>query len=242
MDHIMSIARKHNLLVVEDAAQAVNSFYHGKALGSIGHLAAYSFHYTKNYTCGEGGAICINSPEMASRAETIRDKGTNRNKYIRGEVDKYTWVDEGSSYSPSELTSAFLLAQLEMMDEINRRRRQIYDFYFQLLKPLQEEGLLTLPTIPDGCVGNSHLFYILLPTQESRDASMHSLNSHEIGASFHYVPLHSSPMGRRFKQTTPDLPVTESLSSRLLRLPFFVELTQDEQVTVVDLVKKSLHP
>jgi len=239
MDRIMSIALEHNLLVVEDAAQGVNSFYKGRALGSIGHFGAYSFHHSKNYTCGEGGAISVNSPDMVALAEMIREKGTDRSKFLRGEIDKYTWVEFGSSYVPSEIVSAFLCAQLEMLDEISVRRRRIYDFYYHQLKPLEGEGLLRLPTVPEDCQTNSHLFYILLPNQQVRDALMAHLNENHVGASFHFVPLHSSPMGRRFGDGG-HLPVTEGLSARLLRLPLYPQLLEEEQLTVVDLLKAFL--
>ncbi|MCX7386121.1 MAG: dTDP-4-amino-4,6-dideoxygalactose transaminase [Planctomycetales bacterium] len=220
MDKLMAIARAHNLRVVEDAAQGVNSWYKGRALGSIGDLGCYSFHETKNYICGEGGALCINNPEMIERAEIIRDKGTNRQRFFRGEVDKYTWVDVGSSYVPSEICSAFLYAQLEEMDRISERRREIYQTYRQALNPMQEIGLLQLPAIPEDCDSNYHMFYAILPTAEQRDNALSQLKQSGIGAVFHYIPLHSSPKGRELCGATT-LPVTEDLSARLLRLPFY---------------------
>jgi dTDP-4-amino-4,6-dideoxygalactose transaminase len=233
MDRIMTIAEKYGLHVVEDAAQAVNSFYNGRALGSIGQLGCYSFHETKNYICGEGGALCINDSAMTERAEIIRDKGTNRKQFFRGQVDKYTWVDVGSSYVPSELCSAFLYAQLEMLDAISARRKTIHQFYAEGLQPLASEGLLSLPVVPEECVSNYHLFYILLPDRETRDGLLNHLNSQGILAVFHYVPLHTSPMGRAFGYREGDLPVTEDLSSRLLRLPIFHDITEEEQVRVM---------
>src|SRR5215468_2682286 len=167
MNSIMTVATKHNLVVVEDAAQGVNAFYDGRALGAIGHLGTYSFHDTKNYISGEGGALCINAPEMVERAEIIRDKGTNRSQFFRGEVDKYTWVDIGSSYVPSEICCAFLYAQLEMLETITNRRRKVYELYRHHLEPLEAEGLLRLPVIPEGCDSNYHIFYILLPDLET---------------------------------------------------------------------------
>jgi dTDP-4-amino-4,6-dideoxygalactose transaminase len=229
MDRLMAIAERHRLKVVEDAAQGVNSFYNRRALGSIGHLGCYSFHETKNFICGEGGALCLNGPELVERAEIIRDKGTNRRQFFRGQVDKYTWVDVGSSYVPSEICSAFLYAQLEMMDVISRRRRAIYQRYRQLLKPLEGKGLLQLPHIPEDCESNFHLMYVLLPDGETRDALMQHLNGLGISAVIHYVPLHSSPMGRKFGYKPEDLPVTENLAARLLRLPFFYEMTEADQ-------------
>jgi dTDP-4-amino-4,6-dideoxygalactose transaminase len=233
MDRIMAIAEKYHLRVVEDAAQGVNALYNGRALGSIGHLGCYSFHETKNFICGEGGALCLNSPEHIERAEILRDKGTNRKQFFRGQVDKYTWVDVGSSYVPSELCSAFLYAQLELMDEISQRRREIYLRYRQQLKPLEGKGLLKLPTVPEDCDSNFHLLYILLPDQATRNGLIHHLESHDICAVFHYVPLHSSPMGQKFGYRDGQLPVTEDVSGRLLRLPFYYEITEAEQAEVV---------
>ena len=211
MNRILAIARKHGLLVVEDAAQGVNSFYAGKALGSIGDLGAYSFHETKNYISGEGGALCINRPDLVERAEIIRDKGTNRQKFFRGLVDKYTWVDVGSSYVPSEIVGAFLFGQLEMMGPISDRRREIYQYYRRQLKPLESEGLLQLPHTPEDCSANYHMFYVLTKDGPTRDALMEHLHKHGIGAVFHYVPLHSSPMGRRLGGNARELPITDSV-------------------------------
>jgi dTDP-4-amino-4,6-dideoxygalactose transaminase len=233
MDRIMTIARKHNLRVVEDAAQGVNASYNGAPLGAIGDLGTYSFHETKNFICGEGGALCLNSPEMVDRAEIIRDKGANRKQFLQGLVDKYTWVDIGSSYVPSEICSAFLYAQLEMMDTINERRRKHYQFYRRHLKPLEADGLLRLPRIPEECESNSHLFWIILADTAIRDALMAHLKAQAIHSVFHYVPLHSSPVGRTFGYSEGDLPVTEQLSSSLLRLPLFYEVTEEEQLRVV---------
>jgi dTDP-4-amino-4,6-dideoxygalactose transaminase len=240
MDRIMAIAGGHGLRVVEDAAQAVNARYNGRALGSIGHLGTYSFHETKNYICGEGGALCINDPALVERAEIIRDKGTNRKQFFRGQVDKYTWVDVGSSYVPSEICSAFLYAQLEMLDSIAERRRSLYHRYRELLNPLAEDGLLRLPHTPDDCESNHHLFYVLLPNMALRDALMAHLRQADILAVFHYVPLHCSPMGKTFGFADGDLPVTEELSGRLLRLPFYYELTEVDQMRVVDQMKAFL--
>ncbi len=234
MDRIMNIARKHDLKVVEDAAQGVNAFFDGRALGSIGQLGTYSFHETKNYICGEGGALCINDPALIERAEIIRDKGTNRQKFFRGEVDKYTWVEVGSSYVPSEIASAFLYGQLEMLDEIAARRRSIYEVYRRGLEPLEADGLLRLPHIPQECASNYHMFYVLLPDQQTRDHLMGHLKERGIHVVFHYIPLHSSPMGHKFGYADDDFPVTEELSGRLLRLPFYYEITEAEQMRVVE--------
>ncbi|HVX13115.1 MAG TPA: dTDP-4-amino-4,6-dideoxygalactose transaminase [Pirellulales bacterium] len=236
MDRILAIAREYDLWVVEDAAQGVNSFYNNRALGSLGHLGCYSFHETKNYICGEGGALCINDPELIERAEILRDKGTNRKQFFRGQVDKYTWVDVGSSYVPSEICCAFLYGQLEWFDKISSRRREIYESYRRQLEPLEAEGLLRLPQIPDDCLGNYHLFYVLLPDQAARDGLLSHLNDDGIHAVFHYIPLHSSPMGRKY--STADLPQTELASGRLLRLPFYYELSEAEQSRVVQSIQR----
>ncbi len=236
MDVIMSIANHHELKVVEDAAQAVNATYDQQALGSIGQLAAFSFHETKNYISGEGGALCINCPDMVRRAEIIRDKGTNRQEFFRGQVDKYTWVDLGSAYVPSEIVSAFLYGQLEMFDPITNRRREIYRYYEQQLKPLENDGRLRLPCIPQKCHSNYHTFYILLPDSETRDELMRHLDKLGIKAVFHYVPLHLSVMGRRLGVSVGSLCVTEKTSERLLRLPMYYGLTSDDQERVVNVV------
>ena len=234
MDRLMAIAAEHNLFVIEDAAQGVNAHYRGKGLGSIGHLGAYSFHDTKNYVCGEGGALCINSPELAERADILRDKGTNRSRFLRGLVDKYTWVDVGSSYVPSEIACAFLYAQLEMLDEINERRGQVYDRYNELLRPLEESGALRLPSVPDDCETNHHLYFVLMPDAASRNALLEHLRSRGIAAVFHYIPLHSSPMGQQCGYNRHELPVTDFVSERLLRLPLYCELSAENQQLIVE--------
>ena len=242
MDRIMTIARKYNLLVVEDAAQGVNAFYNGRALGSIGHLGCYSFHETKNYICGEGGALCINDPALVERAEIIRDKGTNRSQFFRGLVDKYTWVDVGSSYVPSEIASAFLYGQLELLDEIAAKRRQIYHFYRQQLKPLEADGVLRLPQIPEDCDSNFHMFYLLLCDEAIRNRLLAHLRNQGIGAVFHYVPLHSSPMGARVGCSETGLPITEDLSRRLIRLPFYHDMSDKDQSIVIERLRHFLSP
>jgi dTDP-4-amino-4,6-dideoxygalactose transaminase len=234
MDAIAELARKHSLMVIEDAAQGVNAFYNRRALGTISDLGAYSFHDSKNYVAGECGALCINNAEFLERAEIIREKGTNRSKFVRGEVDKYTWVEIGSSYLPSEIVCAFLYAQLEMMEAISERRREIHDFYHASLFPLANEHLLRLPVVPEGCSTNYHLFFIVLPDRDTRNRLLSHLKENGIRATFHYVPLHSSPMGRKFGYKESDLPLTEDLSGRLLRLPFFNDITESEQSRVVD--------
>jgi dTDP-4-amino-4,6-dideoxygalactose transaminase len=236
MDVLLELANAHDLLVVEDAAQGVNASYKGRALGSIGHLGAYSFHETKNYICGEGGALCLNTPALIERAEILRDKGTNRKQFFRGQVDKYTWVDVGSSYVPSEIVCAFLYAQLEMLEVIAERRKQLDQCYREQLRPLEGEGLLRLSRAPGHCAGNYHMFYILLPTPQLRDALAAHLRQQGILAVFHYVPLHTSPVGRSFGYTDGNLPITEDISSRLLRLPFYYEISEAEQGQVVSQV------
>ncbi len=233
MDAIMATARKHGLKVVEDAAQGVNAFYQGQALGAIGDLGTYSFHETKNYICGEGGALCINDPAMIERAEILRDKGTNRKQFLRGQVDKYTWVDIGSSYVPSEICSAFLYAQLELCEQITERRRQLFQGYQQGLAELEAEGLLRLPDYPANRAPNYHICYILLPTNEVRNELMAHLRQKSILAVFHYIPLHDSPVGRSFGYRLGDLPVTEDVAGRLLRLPLYYTMTEADQKRVV---------
>lgn len=242
MDPIMEIARTHGLMVIEDAAQAIDASYKGRALGSIGHLGAYSFHETKNLVSGEGGALCCNAPELIERAEILRDKGTNRARFFRGEVDKYTWVDIGSSYVPSEIVSAFLYAQLEAMSAIKGRRREIDRRYREGLESLERVGLLRMPVIPEGCDSQHHIFYILLKDRRARDGLMAFLKARGVGAAFHFVPLHASPMGQSFGYREGDLPVTEDVADRILRLPTFYEITEAEQSRVVDLVSAYLAP
>jgi dTDP-4-amino-4,6-dideoxygalactose transaminase len=240
MGPILGVARRYGLTVVEDAAQGVNAFYRGRALGSLGHLGAYSFHETKNYACGEGGALCVNDPGLLERAEVLRDKGTDRGRFLRGEVDKYTWVDVGCSGTPSEIACAFLYAQLEAMDEIRDRRRRVRLEYQRRLGPLERAGRLRLPRVPDDCQGNDHIFYILLNDEATRDALMAYLKAEGISAVFHYVPLHTAPVGRRLGYRPGDLPVTEGLSARLLRLPCYPDLTAEEQDRVIGSVTEFL--
>lgn len=242
MDRILAIAQKHNLLVIEDAAQGVNASYKGRALGAIGHLGCYSFHETKNYICGEGGALCVNDGEKIERAEVIREKGTNRSRFFRGMVDKYTWVDIGSSYVPSEISSAFLYGQLELRDAIAQRRREIFLCYQEQLQHLEAEGLARLPRIPQECQTNYHMFYLLLPDLETRTNLIAHLKQQGILAVFHYVPLHTAPVGQQYGYREGDLPVTEELSDRLVRLPFYHDLAEQDQMEVIGEVKKFLMP
>jgi dTDP-4-amino-4,6-dideoxygalactose transaminase len=234
MDSIMAIARKHGLMVVEDAAQGVNAFYKGRALGSIGHLGTYSFHETKNYVCGEGGALCINDERFFERSEIIREKGTNRSQFIRGVVDKYTWVDLGSSFLPSELACAFLAAQLENLELINQERRRVFESYDRNLRCLFDSGKARGPIIPAHCRANYHMYYILLESQEVRDGLMQYLRGQGIMAVFHYVPLHRAPFSIKLNATHRDLPFTDDLSSRLLRLPLFGSLSENDTLFVAE--------
>jgi dTDP-4-amino-4,6-dideoxygalactose transaminase len=237
MDAICRVAREHGLLVIEDAAQGVGATYRERYLGTIGELGAYSFHETKNFISGEGGAILINDERLIERAEILREKGTDRAKFFRGEVDKYTWVDIGSSHLPSELVAAFLYAQLEEEDAITKRRRAVFDYYMTAFLPLEERGLARLPFCPKHCVHNAHMFYLIVEDERARDALIAHLRGQNIHAVFHYVPLHTSPMGRSMGYRVGDLPVTEELSARLLRLPAYFGLTQAQQERVVRAVE-----
>ncbi len=235
MDTIMEIARRNNLLVVEDAAQGVNATYKERYLGTIGHIGAYSFHETKNFISGEGGALVVNDESFIERAEIIREKGTNRNKFFRGEVDKYTWVDIGSSFLPSEIVAAFLYAQLEEADTITQKRNEIFRYYSEEFTPLCESGLVRMPSCSPECRHNAHLFYLLIDSAPGdRDRLIAHLKEKEINAVFHYVPLHTSPMGLDMGYKEGDLPVTEDLSERLVRLPCYYELTREDQDSVID--------
>ena len=236
MDAIMDTSARHNLTVIEDNAQGLFGRYRGRYLGTFGALSAQSFHETKNFTCGEGGSLMINDPRYAERAEIIREKGTNRSRFFRGQVDKYTWVDVGSSYLPSEILAAFLLAQLEAREQIQSKRRRISAYYHEHLKTWAASNGVTLPTTPDHCEQPYHLFYLLLPSLEKRQALIAHLRAAGILAVFHYLPLHLSDMGLRFGGRVGDCPVTESVSERLLRLPFFTGLTEAEQERVVETI------
>lgn len=238
MDTIMDIARRHKLLVVEDAAQGVMASYKGRALGTIGDLGCYSFHETKNYSMGEGGAIVINNPDYIEQAEILREKGTNRAKFFRGQVDKYTWVDFGDSYLPSELNAAYLWAQLEMADEINNDRLHSWHEYDAAFKPLESAGKLSLPAIPDGCVHNAHMYYIKCKDLAERTALISFLKERDILAVFHYVPLHSAPAGERFGRFDGEDRYTTAESDRLLRLPMYYGLTAEDRGRVIAAVKE----
>ncbi len=237
MDTIMALAKKHNLFVIEDAAQGMMSTYKGKALGTIGHLGTYSFHETKNYTSGgEGGLLLVNDDRFIERAEIIREKGTNRNKFFRGEVDKYSWIDLGSSYLPSELQAAYLYAQLQFADKINKDRLASWEHYYAGLHTLQQKGLIELPVIPDQCCHNGHMFYIKVKDLQERSLLLQFLQSRDVMAVFHYVPLHTSAAGLKFGRFSGVDTFTTKESERLIRLPMYYGLTKAEQQKVMNSV------
>lgn len=232
MDTIMDIANRHGLYVVEDAAQGVMSFYKGKALGTIGNFGAYSFHETKNYSSGEGGALLIRDEKDIEDAEIIREKGTNRSKFYRGQIDKYTWVDHGSSYLPSDMNAAYLYSQLEVADEINDKRLSLWNRYYERLSDLKEKGKLELPTIPEGCVHNAHMFYVKAKDLEERTAFISFLKENGIMSVFHYIPLHTAPAGLKFGRFDGEDEYTTKESERLARLPMYyrLELSQVDHI------------
>jgi dTDP-4-amino-4,6-dideoxygalactose transaminase len=239
MDVLMEVARRHGLIVIEDAAQALMSTYRGRPLGSIGDLAAVSFHETKNVIAGEGGALLVNSARFAERAEIIREKGTNRSQFFRGQVDKYTWVDVGSSYLPGEIVAAFLWAQFEEVEAITRRRLQLWERYHAGFANAERDGLLRRPVVPGHCGHNAHMYYVLLPDLERRSKAIERLKALDVHAVFHYVPLHSSPAGQRYGRAHGDLAVTDDIADRLLRLPMWVGL-EERQSDVIDAVRSVL--
>lgn len=228
MDEIMNIAKEHHLTVIEDSAQALGSFYKEKPVGTIGDLACFSFHETKNIISGEGGALVINNEKYIQRAEVIREKGTNRSQFFRGEVDKYTWIDIGSSFLPSDLVAAFLYSQLQNINKINKKRAEIWNFYHEFFKKYEENGFIKRPFVPQFCKHNSHMYYILFPTIEKRTDFINFLKSHEINTVFHYIPLHSSPAGKKFSRTASDMSITDETSDTLVRLPIYYSLTKKE--------------
>lgn len=236
MDSIMATARRHDLKVVEDAAQGIMASYNNSALGGIGDLGSFSFHETKNIISGEGGSLLVNDRELALRAEILREKGTDRGRFFRGEVDKYTWQDLGSSFLPSEITAAYLWAQFEEAERITRERRTIWQRYHGMLAALEQEGLLRRPVVPANCQHNGHLYYVLLPEGTDRDKVLRELKANSVHAVFHYVPLHSSPAGRRFGRSSGDLALTTSLSERLIRLPIWIGLSEAQQQRVCELL------
>ncbi len=237
MDTIMEIAARHHLLVVEDAAQAVMSSYKGRALGTIGDFGCFSFHETKNYSMGEGGALLIRDEKYNEPAEILREKGTNRSKFFRGQVDKYTWVDYGSSYLPSDMNAAYLWAQLEVADQINENRLATWNAYDAAFRPLEQQGLLALPVIPNECVHNAHMYYVKLKDLAQRQAFIGYLREHGVQSVFHYIPLHSAPAGERFGRFSGKDVYTTAESERLVRLPLYYGLTDEDRNTVIRTVQ-----
>lgn len=238
MDTILEIARKHHLYVIEDAAQGMMAAYKGKYLGTIGDFGTYSFHETKNYTMGEGGLICLNNSRYVQRGEVIREKGTNRSQYFRGEIDKYSWVDIGSSYLPSEMNAAYLLPQLEIAEEINQKRLQLWQRYYEALLPLADTGKIELPSVPEECRHNAHIFYIKARDLKERTQLIRYLNRNGVMSVFHYVPLHSSVAGLRYGEFIGQDVYTTKESERLLRLPMYYSLTEQEVDYAADTVRK----
>jgi dTDP-4-amino-4,6-dideoxygalactose transaminase len=240
MDAIVAIAKRHNLRIVEDAAQAIMASYKGRALGAIGDIGSFSFHETKNIHSGEGGSLLLRDKDLILRAEIIREKGTDRSRFFRGEVDKYTWQDVGSSFLPNELTAAFLWAQLEEAERISRERIAIWQRYHEQLAPLEQEGLLRRPVIPADCQHNGHLYYVILSPEFNRQIILDNMRANAVHAVFHYIPLHSSPAGLRYGRAHGDLSLTTSLSQRLIRLPMWIGLDENQQQRVCDALGKAL--
>ena len=240
MDTIAAIATRHRLAIVEDAAQGVMAGYKGRPLGAIGDIGCFSFHETKNIISGEGGSLLVNDPELVQSAEIMREKGTDRGRFFRGEVDKYTWQDVGSSFLPSEITAAFLWAQLEQAERITAERIAVWRRYHEMLAPLEQRGVLRRPVIPPDCQHNGHIYYVLLETAEDRARVLAELNRNGINAVFHYVPLHSSPAGMRFGRAAGELAVTTSQSGRLIRLPMWLGLSESQQQRVCEVLRAIL--
>ena len=240
MEAITSLAAARQLFLIEDAAQALGSRYRGRPAGSLGNLAAVSFHETKNVVSGEGGALLVNDPRFVQRAEIIREKGTNRSRFLKGEVDKYTWVDVGSSYLPSELNAAFLSAQMQEAEEINRLRREVWSWYHARFEALERGGAVRRPSVPPGCEHNAHMFYLLVRNPDTRTHVLTYLNANGVNAVFHYVPLHSSAAGSRYGRVAGSMRHTDSASGRLIRLPLWVGMTRDDVDRVVTLVERAV--
>lgn len=236
MDAIMAIAKRHNLLVIEDAAQGIMSAYKGKPLGSIGHMGCMSFHETKNIIAGEGGALLINDDQFIERAEIIREKGTNRSEFFRAQVDKYIWVDIGSSYLPGEIIAAFLWAQMEKVKQISRKRMAIWSAYHEALISIEREGVIRLPVIPTECKHNAHMYYLLFANLKMRTCAIEYLKQHNITTVFHYIPLHSSPAGVKYGRTHGDMAITDNTSDRLLRLPLYYDMSEADTQRVIEMV------
>ena len=233
MDAIMDIARRHNLLVIEDAAQAYDSYYRGTPLGTIGDMGCFSFHETKNIMSGEGGLFVTNNPEIGERAEIIREKGTNRSKFFRGQIDKYTWVDKGSSYLPSDIIGAYLYSMLNISDQIQARRKEIWNKYNDAFAQFEARGIIRRPIIPAECTNNAHMFYMLFNDLDTRSRFIAHMREHEIMTPFHYIPLHSAPAGEKYCRTATDMTVTNRVSDTLVRLPLYYNLTDADQEHVI---------
>ncbi len=240
MDTINAIAAKHNLLVIEDAAQAFDAYYKGKPLGTCGDMGCFSFHETKNIMSGEGGLFVTDDAELAERAEIVREKGTNRSKFFRGQVDKYTWVDKGSSYLPSDIVAAYLYSVLEKADEVQAKRRQIWQRYYEAFAEAEAEGKVRRPIIPAECSNNAHMFYLLHNDLQTRTDFIAYLKENEVAAPFHYIPLHSAPAGQKFCRTPYPMPVTDKVSETLVRLPLYYDLSVAEQDKVIALCREFL--
>jgi dTDP-4-amino-4,6-dideoxygalactose transaminase len=238
MDAILEIAGRYGIAVVEDNAHGLFGKYKGKYLGTFGCMATQSFHETKNFNCGEGGALLINDPKYIERAEVIREKGTNRSRFYRGQVDKYTWVDLGSSYLPSDMLAAYLYAQLEVHEKIQAKRQQVWEYYHEHLQDWAQENGIRFPIVPDHCDQAFHMFYLLLPSLEKRQALIAHLKAQDIVAPFHYLPLHLSEVGRKFGGKEGDCPVTEDVSDRLIRLPLYNDLTEADLARIVKAVRE----
>lgn len=238
MNTLQEIARRYNLLLIEDAAQGLMASYKGQPLGSIGDMGCFSFHETKNIICGEGGALAVNRPEFVERAEIIREKGTNRSQFFRGQVDKYTWVDRGSSYLPGEVIAAFLYAQLEEADKITQRRRELWGYYHNLLKSLENREKIRRPIVPEVCYHNAHMYYILLNSLDERTSLINFLRKEGINAVFHYTPLHSSPAGKKYSRYVGEMTVTNRVSDTLLRLPLYPELERSDIERIIDTIER----
>ena len=238
MEKVLDIAKRHGLLVIEDAAQVVNAVYHGKYLGTFGDIGCFSFHETKNYSMGEGGAILINNPAFLDRADIVREKGTNRTQFFNGQVDKYTWVDKGSSYLPSDILAAYLYPQLLIMDEMRQDRIDSFNMYYELLKPLKDEGKIDLPTVPEDCIHNGHMFYIKTRDLDERSRLQSFLKERGIASAFHYIPLHSAPEGLKAGRFVGEDVYTTREFERLLRLPMYYRIGEDNIRTVVQAIKE----
>ena len=240
MDTIMDIASRHDLMVIEDAAQGIMSSYKGRALGSIGDLGAFSFHETKNVISGEGGALLVNDSKLTTQSEILRAKGTDRSQFMRGEVNKYTWQEMGSSFLPGELIAAFLWAQLEDAEKITRDRSVQWQYYHELLEPLESKGVIRRPIVPDSCQHNAHMYYVLLSPEIDRQKVLDKFKQSDIGSVFHYVPLHSSPAGKRYARAHDSLDITNVYSECIIRLPLWLGLLNSQQEQVVNVLKSSI--